>query len=51
MFPTNPSLTCRRGRSRNEAYVLCSLAGELKISETVDVPHRLVSMHMPKGIL
>lgn len=33
-----------------EAYVLCSLVGDLKISETVDVPHMLVSMHMPKSI-
>jgi acetamidase/formamidase len=39
------------GLSRNEAYVLCSLAGDLKISETVDVPHMLVSMHMPKAVL
>ena len=39
-----------RGMDRTEAYVLCSLAGDLKISEVVDVPHVLVSMHMPKGI-
>ncbi len=39
-----------RGMERTEAYVLCSLAGDLKISEVVDVPHMLVSMHMPKGI-
>jgi acetamidase/formamidase len=39
-----------RGLSREDAYVLCSLAGDLKISEVVDVPHVLVSMHMPKGI-
>ncbi|MDE2652754.1 MAG: acetamidase/formamidase family protein [Gemmatimonadota bacterium] len=43
-------LVAEHGLSRNEAYVLCSLAGDLKISETVDVPHMLVSMHMPKGI-
>jgi acetamidase/formamidase len=36
---------------RTEAYVLCSLAGDLKISETVDVPHMLVSMHMAKDVL
>lgn len=35
---------------RIEAYVLCSLAGDLKISETVDIPHVLVSIHLPKGI-
>ena len=39
-----------RGMDRTEAYVLCSLAGDLKISEVVDVPHVLVSMHMPKSI-
>jgi acetamidase/formamidase len=26
------------------------LAGDLKIVETVDVPHMLVTMHMPKHI-
>ncbi len=39
------------GLSREDAYVLCSLAGDLKISEVVDVPHVLVSMHMPKRVL
>jgi len=43
-------LVHERGMDRTEAYVLCSLAGELKIAEVVDVPHVLVSMHMPKGI-
>lgn len=39
------------GLSRVDAYVLSSLAADLKISETVDVPHVLVSMHMPKRVL
>ncbi len=39
-----------RGLGREEAYVLTSLAGDLKISEVVDVPHVLVSLHMPKNI-
>ena len=30
--------------------MLSSLAGDLKIAETVDVPHMLVTMHMPKHI-
>ncbi|MDJ0645289.1 MAG: acetamidase/formamidase family protein [Flavobacteriaceae bacterium] len=34
-----------------EAYALCSLAGDLKISETVDVPHMLVTMHISKEVL
>jgi acetamidase/formamidase len=44
-------LEAEHGLTRVEAYVLCSLAGDLKISETVDVPHMLVSMHMPKAVL
>ncbi len=34
----------------NDAYVLCSLAGDLIIAEVVDVPNVLVSMHMPKSV-
>ncbi len=43
-------LEAEHGLSREDAYVLISLAGDLKISEVVDVPHVLVSMHMPKSI-
>lgn len=43
-------LVAEHGLSREEAYALCSLAGDLKIAETVDVPHMLVAMHMPKRI-
>ena len=43
-------LVAEHGLTREEAYVLCSLAGNLKISETVDVPNMLVSMHLPKSI-
>ena len=43
-------LVAEHGLTPEEAYVLCSIAGDMKISETVDVPHMLVSMHMPKGI-
>jgi len=39
------------GMSPEDAYVLSSLAGDLKISEVVDMPHYLVSMHMPKSVL
>ncbi len=39
------------GMDRADAYVLCSLAGDLKISETVDMPHYLVSMHIPKEVV
>ncbi len=37
--------------SRNEAYALCSLAGDLKIAEVVDVPNMLVAMHISKEVL
>lgn len=39
-----------KGMEPNEAYVLCSLAGDLHIAEVVDVPHMLVSVHIPKTI-
>ncbi|WP_421773750.1 acetamidase/formamidase family protein [Gracilimonas sp.] len=39
-----------KGMNRQDAYALCSLAGDLKIAEVVDVPHMLVSMHIPKNI-
>jgi acetamidase/formamidase len=37
--------------SRTEAYVLASTVADLKIAETVDVPHMLVTMRIPKHIL
>ena len=43
-------LEASRGLSRADAYVLASLAGDLKIAEVVDVPHVLVAMHLPKSI-
>lgn len=39
------------GLPRIEAYMLASAAADLKISEVVDVPHVLVSMHIPKRVL
>jgi acetamidase/formamidase len=39
-----------RGLSREDAYLLCSLAGDLQIAEAVDTPNMLVAMHMPKSI-
>ena len=40
-----------QGMKREEAYVLCSLAGDLKIGAVVDVPHMFVAMHMSKEVL
>jgi acetamidase/formamidase len=37
--------------STEEAYALCSLAGDLKIAEVVDMPHMLVTMHLSKSVL
>ena len=37
--------------SDEDAYMLCSLVGDLKIAEVVDVPNMLVTMHFPKLIL
>ncbi|MBU1011484.1 MAG: acetamidase/formamidase family protein [Bacteroidetes bacterium] len=37
--------------SREEAYLLCSIAGDLHIAEVVDLPHYLVSMHISKKVL
>lgn len=36
--------------SWEEAYMLCSLVGDLKIAEVVDVPNMLVTMHIPKHV-
>lgn len=42
---------CRtRGLTRQEAYVLCSVAVALGIEEIVDQPHWLVSASLPLGI-
>ncbi len=44
-------LTKNYGLSRNDAYMLCSLAGDLKIAEVVDVPHMLVTMSIDKNVI
>lgn len=36
--------------SWEEAYMLCSVAGDLKIAEVVDLPNMLVAMHLSKDI-
>ena len=43
-------LTANHRLTESQAYCLCSVAGDLKISEIVDVPNWIVSMHMPLGI-
>ena len=44
-------LEAEHGLTRVDAYALASLVGDLKISETVDVPNLLVSMLVPKSVL
>ncbi len=43
-------LTSEHDLTREEAYCLCSVAVDLKISEIVDAPNWLVSAFLPKGI-
>ncbi|MFB6234882.1 MAG: acetamidase/formamidase family protein [Halopenitus sp.] len=40
-----------RGFSRSDAYVLCSAAVDLKISEVVDAPNWTVTAYLPESIL
>jgi formamidase len=39
-----------RGFSREQAYVLCSVAADLRISNVVDIPNYVVSALIPEGI-
>jgi acetamidase/formamidase len=39
-----------RGLTREEAYVVCSVAADLKISEIVDAPNWIVSAFLPESI-
>jgi formamidase len=39
-----------RGYSRQQAYAICSVAVDLKISQLVDVPSFLVSAFLPEAI-
>lgn len=43
-------LEANRGLSRSEAYVLCSAAMDLKISEVVDAPNWTVTAYVPDSI-
>ncbi|ESP88053.1 acetamidase/formamidase family protein [Candidatus Halobonum tyrrellensis] len=41
----------RRGFAREDAYVLCSAAVDLKISEVVDAPNWTVTAYLPESVL
>jgi acetamidase/formamidase len=44
-------LTRERGMPAIEAYLLCSVCGDLRISEIVDVPNWTVSFYFPRLVL
>ncbi len=43
-------LLCERGYSREQAYAICSVAVDLRLSEVVNLPNFGVSAHLPLGI-
>jgi acetamidase/formamidase len=43
-------LVADHGLSREDAYILCSLAGDLRISQIVDQPNFGVSFYLPLGV-
>ena len=47
---TMMALLQERGFSREQAYVICSVAVDLKVSELVDVPSFVVSALLPLDI-
>jgi acetamidase/formamidase len=44
-------LSRRTGMAPVEAYMLCSVAGDLRISEVVDQPNWVVSFYFPRCVL
>ena len=44
-------LTRKSGMSAIDAYLLCSVCGDLRISEIVDVPNWTVSFYFPRIVL
>ena len=45
------SILSEKGLTEEEAYILCSVAGNLHISEIVDEPNFVVSMELPSYLL
>ena len=43
-------LVRERGLTREDAYILCSLAGDLKITEVVDVPTGWWAVRAGRGV-
>ena len=47
---TVPRLRVQRGISAVDAYMLCSVCGDLRISEIVDMPNWVVSFYFPRSV-
>jgi acetamidase/formamidase len=43
-------LVGEKGLAREEGYMLCSVAGDLKIAEAVDMPHYAVACSLPLSV-
>ncbi|KAJ2984705.1 hypothetical protein NUW54_g10410 [Trametes sanguinea] len=43
-------LVAEYGLTRENAYILCSVAGDLRMHEVVDMPNYVIGMMMPKSI-
>lgn len=43
-------LCATRGMSAAEAYMLCSVCGDLRVSEIVDMPNWVVSFYFPRAV-
>lgn len=43
-------LSRRHGMSAVDAYMLCSVCADLKISEIVDLPNWVVSLYFPRVV-
>jgi amidase len=43
-------LTARHGMTAVDAYMLCSVCADLRISEIVDVPNWVVSFYFPRVV-
>ena len=43
-------LTAQQGISAVDAYMLCSVCGDLRISEIVDMPNWVVSFYFPRVV-
>ncbi|EMD36097.1 hypothetical protein CERSUDRAFT_115998 [Gelatoporia subvermispora B] len=43
-------LTAQHGLGRVEAYMLCSVAGDLRMHEVVDMPNYVIGLMLPKSV-